>query len=106
MSKCITNFFEYDLVKKCRVCKHFSLKSSFYKNTKSKDGLQSQCKFCVNIYNKNYYVDNKDRLLNKQKFYNNQKRNQISSRKNECVKNRMETDVNFRLIRDNEFIKH
>ena len=52
-------------LKKCRVCKTISLKSYFYKNTKSKDGLQSQCKFCVNDYNKTCFVENKDRLLNK-----------------------------------------
>ena len=100
MSNCIKDFFDYDLVRKCRVCKNISIKSSFYKNTKFKDGLQSQCKFCVNNYNKNYYVENKYRLLNKQKFYNKQNRNQISSRMNEYVKNRIKTDVNFRLIRN------
>ena len=50
-----------DLVKKCRVCKNISVKSNFYKNTKSKDGLQSERNFCVNDNNnKNYYVDNKE----------------------------------------------
>ena len=100
MKNCIEDLSDYDLVKKCRVCKNISLKSNFYKNTKSKDGLQSQCKFCVNDYNKNYYVDNKDRLLNKQKLYVKQNRNQISARMNEYVKNRIKTDVNFRLIRN------
>ena len=31
--------------------KKISLKSNFNKNTKSKDGLQSQCEFCINDYN-------------------------------------------------------
>ena len=64
------------------------------------DGLQSQCKFCVNGYNKNYYVANQDRLLNKQKVYNKENRNKITTRMNEYVKNRMKTNVNFRLIRN------
>ena len=62
------------------------------------DGLQSQCKFCVNEYNKNYYVANQDRLLNKQKLYNKENRDKINTRMNEYVKNRIKTDVNFRLI--------
>ena len=100
MSNCIKDLFDYDLVKKCRVCKNISLKSYFNKKTKSKDGLQSQCQFCVNDYDKNYFVDNKDRLLNKQKLYNKENRNQINTRMNECFKNRIKTDVNFRLIRN------
>ena len=41
MSSCIKDLYDYNLVKKCRVCKIILLKSNFYKNTKSKDGLQS-----------------------------------------------------------------
>ena len=32
MSNCFKDLFDYDLVKKCRVCKNVLLKSSFYKN--------------------------------------------------------------------------
>ena len=53
MSSCIEELFFYELVNKCRVCEKILLKSNFHKNTISKDGLQSQCKFCVNDYNKN-----------------------------------------------------
>ena len=42
MSCCIKDLYDYDLVKKRRVRKNFLLKSNFYKNTKSKNGLQSQ----------------------------------------------------------------
>ena len=52
MSSCIKDLYECDLIKTSRVCKNISLKSFFSKNTKSKDELQSQCKFCVNDYNK------------------------------------------------------
>ena len=61
MSTCIKDLFDYDLVKKCRVCKNVLLTSKFYKNKNISDGLQSQCKFCVKGYNKNYYVANQDR---------------------------------------------
>ena len=99
MSNCIKDLFDYNLVKKCRVCKNILLKSNFNKNTKSKVGLQSQCKFCLNDYNKNYYVANQDRILNKQKLYNKENRDKINTRMNEYIKNRTKTDVNFRLIR-------
>ena len=52
MSNCIKDLYDYDLIKKCCFCKKISLKSNFNKNTKSKDGFQSQCKFCVNDYKK------------------------------------------------------
>ena len=55
MITCNKELFDYDLVKKCCRCKNILLKSNFHKNTKSKDGLRSQCKICVNEYNKNYY---------------------------------------------------
>ena len=41
MSTCIKDLYNYDLVKKCRVCENILLKSNFHKNTKSKDGSQS-----------------------------------------------------------------
>ena len=50
MSTCFKDIYGYDLTKKCRLCKTFPLKSIFNKNTQSKDGLQSQCKVCVNDY--------------------------------------------------------
>ena len=100
MSSCIKNLYDYDLVKKCRVCENILLKSNFYKNTKSKNGLQSQWNFCVKDYNKNCYEDNKHRLLNKQKLYNEENRDKINTRMGEDVKNREKTDVNFLLTRN------
>ena len=93
MSACIKDLFDYELVKKCRVCENISFKSNFSKNTKSKDGLQSQCKFCVNDYNKNYYIKNRDSELERRKKYNSQNRGKT----NEYVKNKMKTDLNFKL---------
>ena len=95
MSNCIKDVYDYNLTLNCCVCKNILLKSNFNKNTKPKDGLQSQCKFCVNEYNKNYYVDNKNRLLNKQNFYDKENHDKINTRMNECIKNRIKTDVDF-----------
>ena len=78
MSICIKDLFDYNLVKKCRVCKNILLKSTFNKNTKSKDGLQSQSKFCLNNYNKNYYIKNRDSELERRKKYNSQDRGKIN----------------------------
>ena len=69
------------------------MKSNFNKNTKSKDGLHSQCKFCVNDFNKNYYIKNVDSELERRKYYISQNRGKI----NEYIKNKMKTDLNFKL---------
>ena len=45
---------------------------------------------------KNYYLDNQDRLNNYQKKYNYENEEKI----NLYIKNRIKTDVNFRLIRN------
>ena len=59
MTTCIKDLFDYDLVKKCRVCGIISLKSNFPNNKNRKDGLQSRCKFCV----KEYYLKHNDKLI-------------------------------------------
>ena len=47
------------------------------------DGFNPQCKFCT----KKNYVDNQDRLLNKQKLYDKENRDKINTRMNEYIKN-------------------
>ena len=92
MSNCIKDLYDYDSVKKCCRCKSICLKSNFQKK---KNNLFPQCKFC-----KKNYVYNQDRLLNKQKLYEKQNRDKINTRLKEYVKNRKETDVDFRLFRN------
>ena len=67
MNNCIKELYDYDLVKQCCVCRNVLLKSNFHKILKSKDRLQSQCKFCVKDYNKNYYIKNRDSELERRK---------------------------------------
>ena len=93
MSNCIKDLYDYDLVKKCYVCKNILLKSNFSRNAKSKDGLQAQCTFCKNDYNKKYYFENRDSALECRKKYKIQNRGKI----NEHIKNRMKSDLNFKL---------
>ena len=96
MSSCNKDLYDYDLVKKCSKCKNILLKSNFHKNKNVSDGFNPQCKFCT----EKYYVDNQDRLLNKQKVNDKENRDKINTRMNEYIKNRIKTDVNFRLIRN------
>lgn len=42
--------------KKCSKCKGFVLKTSFSKNSKAKDGLQSQCKKCSAETSRQRYI--------------------------------------------------
>ena len=60
------------------------------------DGFNPQRKFCT----KKYYVDKQDRLLNKQKLYDKENRDKINTQMNEYIKNRMQTDVDFRIFRN------
>ena len=70
------------------------MKSNFHKRSKSSDGLQPQCKNCILQKQKQYDIENRD----KKREYQLKNRKQINSRMNEYIKNRIKTDVNFRLI--------
>ena len=59
---------------------------NFSKDRKSKDGLYPLCKCC----RKDYYLKNLDKI----KIYNEQN----IERRKRYLKNKRETDVNFRLI--------
>ena len=74
MSNCIKDLYDYDLVKKCRVCKNNLLKSTFNQNKTKKDGYKSECRFCC----KKYYYNNRHRLLNNMKLYNKENREKIN----------------------------
>ena len=94
MSNCIRDLYDYELVKKCSNCGIVSLKSNFHKRSKSSDGLQPQCKNCILKKQKQYDIENRD----KKREYQLKNREQINSRMNWYIKNRIKTDVNFRLI--------
>ena len=75
MSNCIKDLFDYNLVKKCCVCKNILLKSNFNKKKTKIDGLQNICIICFKQY------------------HNNRK-----ERRNILDKQRRKTDFNFKLI--------
>ena len=79
MSNCIKDLFDYSLVKKCSKCGIISLKSNFYKDKSRQDGLHPYCISCK----KEYFQQNKEKINEYKKQY---------------IKNRIKTDVNYRLI--------
>ena len=58
--------------KTCTKCKETKPRGEFSKSRKVKDGLQSQCKACRRQYNKQYYQENREQVLERQKQYNKQ----------------------------------
>ena len=122
MSNCIKDLYDYELVKKCLKCGNISLKSNFHKNKNTNDGFQPYCKSCI----KKYYLENRDRLLDKHKCYNKENRGRIkeyqmknhdriknynkqyfkqnkkkiNETRRQYEKNKIKTDANFRLIRN------
>lgn len=58
------------MVKKvCKKCLVDKLLSDFNKNKNTNDGLQVNCIVCNKEYKKQYYIDNKDKILEKHKEY-------------------------------------
>ena len=83
-------------IKICSKCKILSSISNFYKDRTKNDGLHPQCKICILQKQKQYDIENRD----KKREYQLKNREQINTRMNEYFKNRIKTDVNFRLIRN------
>ena len=105
MSNCIKDLFDYDLVKKCSKCGIISLKSNFNKDNTKNDGLYNQCKICRKDYymknsikliqkQKDYYLDNRDRI----KEYQVKNHNKIIAQKKFYSNNKYKSDINYRLI--------
>ena len=53
----------------CKKCLKDKSLSDFSKNKNTKDGLQVNCKICVKEYKEQYYLDNKEKILEKSKEY-------------------------------------
>ena len=70
MSACIKDLYDHELLKKCCRCKNILLESNFYKDNKRRDGLQPRCISCC----KEYFLQNRDRLINNQKLYDKRNR--------------------------------
>ena len=55
--------------KKCSKCGEIKEYSEFYKDSKGKDNLSSQCKSCINKYALQYRLDNKQKIKDKGALY-------------------------------------
>jgi len=63
--------------KVCTKCGIKKLKNEFNKTKVSKDGSYSQCKKCVSEYNKNYYKQNRQKILNAVEIYKENNREKV-----------------------------
>jgi len=57
------------MTKKCTQCGEIKAFDEYGKDKNKKDGLNSRCKSCAHIYNKQYRQDNKEKLAEKRKQY-------------------------------------
>jgi 5-methylcytosine-specific restriction endonuclease McrA len=64
--------------KQCTRCNEVKNIDQFHKSKTGKYGLSSYCKECSNKYQKEYYNNNKNRLLKYQKEYYNNNKNRIA----------------------------
>ena len=60
--------------------------SNFHKRSKSSDGLQSQCKSCVNQKQRLYDSENRERVINRNKDYRLKPYDKIVVQKNYILK--------------------
>ena len=76
-------------IKICNKCSQIKNKNSFYKQKSTKDGFTNYCKNCIKDYNKNYYKNNRDRIIqNTQQWYGNNKEYKKEYDKNYYKNNR------------------
>ena len=89
-------------MKICTKCKVEKSLEDFHKNLSNKDGFQYQCKICRKgyglteqrkAYMEDYYINNKDIIINKSKNYYENNKDKIFNRLNL----KYNTDINYKL---------
>lgn len=75
-------------MKTCCQCKKVLDQSDFYKDSRKKDGLRSNCKRCQNIKVEQHTLKNKESILDKQRKYYHENRLQILAKKKKDNLNR------------------
>jgi len=81
--------------KRCTTCKTILPVNRFYKDSRHKDGLRSECKKCDMVYSKRWNKRNKERYEKWLKDYNKSPKNK--NYKNNWRKERRKKDIKFRL---------
>ena len=71
--------------------------SEFHKNKSKKFGLASQCKNCESLRKKKFFLENKDKVLNRNKKYYNENKEKIKDYNVELRKEKYKSDAAFRL---------
>ena len=88
---------ENDLMKRCSDCGILKMKMDFYfRNINQK--LRKECVQCTKLKQKLYDSENRENIKNYKKQYFQQNEKRINEYKKLYVKNRIKTDVNYRLI--------
>lgn len=76
-------------MKKCTKCLEDKPRSEFYKDNKAKDGLRSDCKSCAQDKSKQYYLKNKDRVIEASQQWSRENKDRVSeSSKRYYLKNK------------------
>jgi hypothetical protein len=76
-------------MKTCINCNNKLPLVNFSLTIKSNDGYQAKCKLCVNAYNKEYYLVNKEKIKNSCKMYKSKNLNEIKKKnKDYAIKNK------------------
>lgn len=87
--------------KACTNCKEEKILDDFYKRSMVPDGHCSECKECSKRRNKrvhrNYYLNNKEDILEKNREYLKTYKEIYKERRNKLNKEKLKTDVCFRL---------
>lgn len=68
-------------LKTCKKCGLEKLLSEFHKKPSNKDGLRNSCKECRKAEKRDYYLANRDKVLEKCKEYESSNREKVNARK-------------------------
>ena len=80
-------------MKKCTKCKVEKEITEFSKDKTRKDGVYSSCKLC----NKEYYKENKNKIIEQKKEYLKENKDKINKRQKEYIKNRRLSDPLYKM---------
>ena len=69
----------------------------FYKHKNNKDGLAYQCKGCNKEHKKQYYVENKEKILKKNQGYYEKNFNSIKNKRKEWRENNLDHLRDYKL---------
>lgn len=85
-------------MKQCSACKHEKVLTDFHKDSSKKDGCTSTCKACAIARTKQYYAQNKERVLERVSEWVDQNRDKHNKKCNAWAK-RNKASVNARTAR-------